>query len=43
MESGCNLWVWLVGVASRRKVWLVGGIYVCGYQEVVVVTMHRCG
>ena len=28
MESGWNVWVWLVGV---------GGIYGCGYQEVGVV------
>ena len=29
--SGWNLWVWLVGVVSRRWVWLVGvgGIYGC--------------
>ena len=24
MESGWNVWVWLVGVVSRRQVWLVG-------------------
>ena len=24
MESGWNVWVWLVGVVSRRRVWLVG-------------------
>ena len=42
MESGWNVWVWLVGVVSRRRVWLVGvgGIYGCGvasgcgYKEV---------
>ena len=36
MESGCNVWVWLVGVVSRRLVWLVGegGIYGCGCKEV---------
>ena len=28
--SGWNLWVWLVGVVSRRWVWLVGGINGCG-------------
>ena len=29
--SGWNLWVWLVGLVSRRRVWLVGvgGIYGC--------------
>ena len=32
VESGWNVWVWLVGVVSRRWVWLVGvgGIYGCG-------------
>ena len=25
MESGWDLWVWLVGMISRRWVWLVGG------------------
>ena len=24
MESGWNVWVWLVGVVSRRGVWPVG-------------------
>ena len=28
LESGWNLWVWLVGVVSRRWVWLVGGTFV---------------
>ena len=34
MESGWNVSVWLVGVVSRRQVWLVGvgGIYGCGYR-----------
>ena len=36
MEGGWNVWVWLVGVVSRRWVWLVGvgGIYGCGCKEV---------
>ena len=36
MESGWNVCVWLVGVVSRRRVWLVGvgGIYGCGCKEV---------
>ena len=36
MESGWNVWVWLVGVVSSRRVWLVGegGIYGCGCKEV---------
>ena len=32
VESGWILWVWLVGVVSRRWVWLVGRIYGCGYN-----------
>ena len=38
MESGWNVWVWLEGMISRRRVWLVGvgGIYGCGVQEVSV-------
>ena len=31
-ESGWSLWVWLVGVVSRRWVLLVGGIYGYGYN-----------
>ena len=36
VESGWNVWVWVVGVVSRRRVWLVGegGIYGCGCKEV---------
>ena len=32
VESGWYVWVWLVGVVSRRRMWLVGvgGIYGCG-------------
>ena len=39
MESGWNVWVWLVGVVSRRWVWLVGvgRIYGCGCKEVYTV------
>ena len=38
MESGWNVWVRLVGVVSRRWVWLVGvgGIYGCGCKEVYI-------
>ena len=32
LESGWNLWVWLVSVVSRRWVWLVGGIDGYGYH-----------
>ena len=37
--------MWLVGVASRRWVWLVGvgGIYGCGWQEVGVGGIYGCG
>ena len=33
VESGWNVWVWLVGVVSRRRVSVVGvgEIYGCGY------------
>ena len=36
MESGWNVWVWLVGVVSLGRVWLVGvgGIYGRGCKEV---------
>ena len=40
MESGWNVWVWLVDVVSRRRVWLVGvgesmGVATgCGCKEV---------
>ena len=33
----------LVGGVSRRLAWLVGGISDCGYQEVGVIRMYRCG
>ena len=39
VESGWNPLMWLVGVVSRRWLWLVGGIYGCGYHEVRVVRM----
>ena len=32
LESGWNVRVWLVGVVSRRWVYLVGGIYGYGYH-----------
>ena len=32
-----------IGVVSRMWVWLVGGLYGCGYLEVGVVRMYRCG
>ena len=35
--------MWLVGVVSWKKVYIVGGIYGCGYQEAEVVRMCRCG
>ena len=33
----------LWGVVSRRRVWLAGGMYGCGYQEVGVVGIYWCG
>ena len=32
-----------MGVVSRRRVWLAGGMYECGYQEVGVVGIYWCG
>ena len=29
-------------IVNKRWVWLVGGIYACGYQEVGMVRMYRC-
>ena len=43
VESGWNLWVWLVVVVCMRWVWVVGEIYGCGYQEVSAVRVYRCG
>ena len=42
MESGWNVWVWLVGVVSRRWVWLVGvgGIYGCAWLLGVVLRRY---
>ena len=39
MESGWNVWVWLVGVVSRRQVWLecIGVVIGCCCKEVCVV------
>ena len=36
MESGWNVWVWLVGVLSRRWVWVesMGVVSGCGCKEV---------
>ena len=34
--------MWLVGVVSKRQLWLVGGIYGCGYHEVGVVRIYVC-
>ena len=30
-------------MVSRRQVWLAGGMYGCGYQEVGVVGNYWCG
>ena len=30
-------------MVSRRPVWLAGGMYGCGYQEVGVVGNYWCG
>ena len=36
VESGWNVWVWLVGVVSRRRVWVesMGVATGCGCKEV---------
>ena len=44
MESGWNLWVWLVGVVSRRQVWLVGegesmGVVVMSYIDFLILSL----
>ena len=40
VESGWNVWVWLVGVVSKRRVWLAGGG--CGWN-LWVWLVARCG
>ena len=42
LESGWNLLVWLVGMVSRRWVWLVGGIYGYGYLSCISVVSGCC-
>ena len=47
MESGSNLWVWLVNVVSKRQVWLVGesmgvDIRMCVWLECVGVVSGCC-
>ena len=34
--------MWLVGVVSRRWVWLVGGIYGYGYNVAIGVASQCC-
>ena len=41
MESGWIVWVWLVGVVSRRRVWLVGEVSRMWVESMgVVVRMY---
>ena len=40
VESGWNLWVWLVCVISRKWVWLAGGG--CGYKYSIGVVSGWC-
>ena len=35
MDDNCGEWVESMGVVSRRWVWVVGGIYGCGYNVYV--------
>ena len=39
MESGWNVWVWVVGVVSRRWVWLVGvgGVVLRRYIDFLIL------
>ena len=41
VESGCGNQY--VGVVISTWMWLIGGISGCGYQEMGVVRMYRCG
>ena len=36
LESGWNLWVWLVGVVSRRWVWLVVRRYIIDILTIII-------
>ena len=44
MDDNCGEWMECMGVASKRRVWLVvvGGIYGCGKQEVGVASECGC-
>ena len=39
LESGWNLWVWLVGVVSRRWVWLVG-VVIRRYIDILIIIIN---
>ena len=41
--SGWNLWVWLVGIVSRRQVWLVGIVSRRRVWLVGVGGIYGCG
>ena len=41
--SGWNLWVWLVGIVSRRRVWLVGIVSRRRVWLVGVGGIYGCG
>ena len=45
MESGWKVWVWLVCVVSRRRVWLVGEgeIYRCMHTKNVPGELAKGG
>ena len=42
LESGWNLWVWLVGVVSRRWVWLVVRRYIDILTIIINFTYSTC-
>ena len=39
LENGWNLWVWLVGVVSRRWVWLVG-VVIRRYIDILIIIIN---
>ena len=43
MKSGWNVWVWVVGVVSRRRVWLVGVVEFMGVLSRRRVWMESMG
>ena len=42
VESGWNLWVWLVGVVNRRQMWLYSGWNLWVWLECIGVVSGCC-